>query len=95
MTRFLLIVALTLFTGCKTNSYCHTELKEDGWIPTASVPQQLLQHASFDRFWYTNGKGDYLLCPKRLSEYVCGGGFVHYVRTPEGYSNGDFIACIT
>ena len=94
MTRFLLVVALSLLAGCKTNSYCHIELKEDGWIPTDSVPRQVLHYASFDRFWYTNAKGDHLLCPKRSSEYVCGGGFVLYVHTPEGYSR-DVIACTT
>ena len=29
MTRFLLVVALSLLAGCKTNSYCQIELKED------------------------------------------------------------------
>ena len=95
MTRFLLLTALTLLVGCKTTSYCDFSLREDGWQPTDKVPQQVLQISSFDRFWYTNTEGEYLVCPKRSSEYVCGGFHMVYVPSPEGYRQGDAFVCMT
>ena len=95
MIRFIALMLLTLLAGCKTTSYCAFSLREDGWKPTKHPPAELQETSPFKKFWYTNVHGDYLVCPKRSSEYTCGGSYMLYVRTRDGYLQEDVIVCTT